>query len=338
MKYIQNLITLVAIFLFAFISCNSNVSEGPTTENSTEKPKEGENHKSAVIAYIMAEEYKPNTIRWHAITHLNVSFLFPNEDGTISDRQLKNVITQIVNEAGEHDVKVIVSMRDEVQGRFSAAIANHRSTLVDNLLNYVRENNLDGYDIDYEDWTGTNTAQNLVEFVKELHAKKDKDMIQTCAVNTWDQGYTKEWHTYFDYINIMAYDWHGPWSNEGPHSPYDKSIESVQFWENTMGAPAKKLVLGVPFYGYSWNEGDTPGEAYRYWQILEKYPDEDVAGSDQIDKLYYNGKATIEKKSKWAKDNKIGGIMIWQIGQDAQNTDDSLLEAIGKIMLEEESK
>lgn len=337
MTYIHKLIGVLGVLFLSVTSCNSEISEGPTSENSILKPSvEEENHKSAVIAYLMAEEYEPNTIRWNAITHINVSFLFPNADGTLSDRQLRNSLTSIVNEARQHDVKVIVSMRDEVAGRFSAAIANHRSELADNLLNYVRDNNLDGFDIDYEDWTGSNTARNLIAFVKELYEKKDEGMIQTCAVNVTDRGYTKEWHKYFDYINIMAYDWHGPWNNEGQHSPYDESIRSVQFWENTMEAPAEKLVLGVPFYGYSWNDDDMPGKDYRYSQILAKYPDEDVAGRDQIDKLYYNGKTTIERKCNWAKENKIGGIMIWQIGQDAQDTNDSLLEAIGKIMIEKE--
>jgi GH18 family chitinase len=99
-----------------------------------------------------------------------------------------------------------------------------------------------------------------------------------------------------------------------------------------METPPSKLLLGLPFYGYSWNEDDEPGQAYTYAEILAKYPGEDVANKDQIDHLYYNGKATIVKKCRWAIENKIAGVMIWQIGQDAASDKDSLLEAIGTTM------
>lgn len=332
MKTIYLFASLIAACL-VLTCCSLNNS----SKNKVDNPKENskvleEKTGNYVVAYIMAGYYKPNTIRWHNITHLNLAFIYPNEDGTISDYQVKNILPELINEAHKNNVKVVISIRDEVAGRFSKAIANHRSKLADNLLAFVKDNNLDGYDIDYEDWTGENTPENLFAFIKELYEKKDKDMLQTCAVNTFDRGYTTEWHKYFDIINIMAYDEHGPWNDEGQHSPYEGSINSIDFWKTSLQAPAEKLTLGLPFYGYSWNEGDTPGEAYWYQQILEKYPDKDVPNLDQIDHLYYNGKATIEKKCRWAKENKIGGVMIWQIGQDAYDSENSLLEAIGKIM------
>jgi len=38
------------------------------------------------------------------------------------------------------------------------------------------------------------------------------------------------------------------------------------------------------------------------------------------------------KKCRWARENKIGGVMIWQTGQDAVSDEDSLLKAIGTEM------
>jgi GH18 family chitinase len=327
---------LIIMALFVLIAthtqCNEN-EKPPLSEDSTVEGNEPEAQSAPYVsAYLVASEYRPNTVRWNAITHLNIAFLYPNPDGTLSDTDLKNTIAQITEEAHRNHVKVIVSIRDRAAGQFAEAVEKKKSILADNLLQYVKNNHLDGFDIDFEDWNRAGIAQHLVAFAKELYGKKEKDILQTCAVNTYDRGYTAEWHQYFDLINVMTYDWHGPWNTEGQHSPYSESIAAMGFWINKMAAPPSKLLLGLPFYGYSWNEGDSPGEAYRYSQILDKYPDEDVANKDQIDRLYYNGKATIVKKCRWAIENKIAGVMIWQIGQDAASDKDSLLEAIGTAM------
>jgi GH18 family chitinase len=301
-------------------------------ENEPPEPEPEPEPEPYVSAYLLAHEYRPNTIRWKAITHLNIAFLYPNADGTLSDTGKKDIIAQLTEEAHRNDVKVILSIRDRTTGEFAEAVENKRSILVDNLLQYVKDNQLDGFDIDFEGWNRAGIAPHMLAFVKELHAKKEKNLLQTCAVSTEDRGYTTEWHQYFDLIHVMTYDQHGPWTTEGPHSPYSESIAAIGFWINTMEAPPSKLLLGLPFYGYSWNEGDEPGQAYYYAEILDKYPDEDVANKDQIDHLYYNGKATIVKKCRWAIENKIAGVMIWQIGQDAASDNDSLLEAIGTTM------
>jgi spore germination protein YaaH len=333
------MIIAAASCIFCLNTQCSNEEKVTPSENSTvETPDPPASNESSnyVVAYLVAGEYVANAVRWHALTHLCVAFIYPREDGTISDKAIAGNIRSIVDEAHRNNKKVLISIRDEVKGDFAGALLNNKTKLADNLLDYVEKNNLDGFDIDFEDWSATDVVTHLIRFSKELYQRKGEKLIQSCAVNTWDQGYTTEWHKYYDIINVMAYDQHGPWNTEGQHSPYNESIESIIFWRDKMEAPAEKLVLGVPFYGYSWNEGDEKGQAYRYRQILEKYPDIDVASRDQIDRLYYNGKATILKKCKWVKENKIKGIMIWQIFQDATDKNDSLLEAIGTTMLGEE--
>ena len=291
-----------------------------------------EGDKNYVIGYIFLGRNVPTDIRWHTLTHLNIAFLYAKEDGALSDDRISGSLKNIVDEAHRNNVKVIVSLRDDAQGELAKALANHRSTLVDNLLQYAKDNKLDGIDFDFEAWRTEGIIPHLHAFAKEFHQKKPDDLLFTCAVNTWDRGYSKDWHTWFDVINVMCYDVHGPWNNEGQHSPYQESLDAIEFWKTELEAPANKLTLGLPFYGYSWNEGDRDGQAYQYEQILAKYPDRDVPNNDQIEHLYYNGKRTIQRKTQWAKDNKIAGIMIWQIGGDAKSDEDSLLEAIGEIM------
>ena len=312
-------------FLVAIVLCICFVFSCGNATNS------GENEK-CVVGYIFLGRNVPTGIRWHAMTHLNIAFLYVNEDGTLSDARIRNSLEEIVNEAHQNKVKVLVSLRDDDRGEFVKALINNKSVLVDNLLIYAKENNLDGIDFDFEDWGREGIVPHLLAFAKEFHQKKPEHLLFTCAVNVYDRGYTKEWHTWFNLINIMTYDVHGPWNTEGQHSPYEESLAAIELWKNRLEAPANKLTLGLPFYGYSWNEDDPPGKSYSYEAILAKYPDKDVANNDQIEHLYYNGKSTIKRKTQWAKDNKLAGVMIWQIGGDAKTDEDSLLEAIGEIM------
>ena len=104
-----------------------------------------------------------------------------------------------------------------------------------------------------------------------------------------------------DLIGLMNYDYVGPWHKEtGFHAPLysehsgsaDRTVHDYQ----DAGVPADKLLLGVPFYGYSWksvgadNHGlFQPGEAvhqdrpYRYIQTLiassTVYRDRDSSGA-----------------------------------------------------------
>jgi GH18 family chitinase len=87
------------------------------------------------------------------------------------------------------------------------------------------------------------------------------------------------------------------------------------------GLPPHKAVLGLPFYGKPRKEN------------LSHYKDLLAAGADpmadEFDSVYYNGIATIRKKTELAKQQGLGGVMIWEISQDV-NDDRSLLKAINE--------
>jgi chitinase len=65
-----------------------------------------------------------------------------------------------------------------------------------------------------------------------------------------------------DFINLMAYDFHGSWEKNTAdhHSPlYKRSGETtnlntdsgISYWINK-GMPASKITMGIPLYGRSW--------------------------------------------------------------------------------------
>ncbi|HMG11384.1 MAG TPA: glycosyl hydrolase family 18 protein, partial [Mucilaginibacter sp.] len=136
-----------------------------------------------------------------------------------------------------------------------------------------------------------------------------------------------------DFINVMSYDKTGPWNQAKPgqHSPYSMAVDDMNYWGGARGIAKEKLSLGVPFYGYGFGV-NAPG-SLAFSEILVAYP-----GSESLDQVtvagggivYYNGIPTIKNKTEVAL-NKAGGIMIWQLRQDAKGAN-SLLNAINTVI------
>lgn len=277
-------------------------------------------------------------IKWNYLTHINIAFVYVKSSGELDDRIVRDRITELRNLAHKNGVKVLFSLRSDEKEEFYNAIKNEysRKILVENVIKYAEENGLDGVDIDYE--TYDKVCPELIAFVRDLYYKKGRKLLQTCAVASWNPvtlgGYTSKWHNYFDIINIMTYDFTGTWSKEGQHSSFEQTVKGIEMWTNELDAPAYKLTMGLPFYGYSWDDEvfkATP-VAVSYDQILNAYPNEKVWEKDQVGRTYYNGCLTIEKKCLKAKEMNLGGMMIWQILHDTDNEKYSLMNVVGTTM------
>lgn len=74
--------------------------------------------------------------------------------------------------------------------------------------------------------------------------------------------------SYLDFINLMAYDFHGKWERETGHNAPLYSPSSDSQWQKQLnidhaanlwvklGAPKEKLVIGMPTYGRSFTLAD----------------------------------------------------------------------------------
>lgn len=80
----------------------------------------------------------------------------------------------------------------------------------------------------------------------------------------------------------------------------------------------------MPFYGYNFTFQNVTSSTYG--QIVEDGIQ--FANQDELGKIYYNGRPTIERKVQLASET-VGGIMIWEISQDSFS-EYSLLEVIHK--------
>lgn len=166
-----------------------------------------------------------------------------------------------------------------------------------------------------------------------------------------------------DWINLMTYDFHGPWDNvtnfnaplyRTSTDPADASLNIDTVVQSYLrDVPAEKLVLGIPFYGRGWAgvpatdnglyqpaAGGSPGTyesgSLDYNDIVKRYlpfyqrtwnAEAYVPSLYNPDKkifISYDDAQSLQAKAGYARDQGLAGVMIWELSQG----DASLLDGI----------
>jgi chitinase len=287
-----------------------------------------------VVGYVSIENGTlgfADRIPFSKLTHLNIAFVNPDSSGNF-----RTIIglDSIINRAHANHVKVLMSIGGGSAPVYYAKLLNdkNRAHLISNILQFATQNKLDGVDVDLE---GDIIDSHYEVFVSELRKMvKLKQKLLTAAVAT---SYTKTLPHHaleqFDFINIMSYDETGPWTPDkpGPHAPYQVAVDDISHWKITRGIAKEKLCLGVPFYGYKFGPKDITGLSFSdIIKLGVTAKDTDSFKLTDGGTVYYNGIPTIKKKTSLAL-KQTGGIMIWEIFQDADGAN-SLLSAINEVI------
>jgi chitinase len=285
-----------------------------------------------VIGYLPGRSIDTAAIQFDKLTHINFAFAIPakNGGGLEALRNADNLIG-LVKKAHQNNVKVFISVGgwsvgdgggDDSRFHQLAEDPAERNYFVIKTMELVRRFSLDGVDVDWEYPDIENrSAEDNVLLMKQLgdslHATGKEITAAVVHYGNQGEGTKDEIFEIVDWLNLMAYD-----DDKGqpvPHSPYTLAEKSISYWVKERGLPARKAVLGLPFYGKPRREN------------LSHYKDLLAAGADpmkdEFDSVYYNGIATIKKKTELAKREGLAGVMIWEISQDT-NDDRSLLKAI----------
>ncbi|RUT72298.1 T9SS C-terminal target domain-containing protein [Flavobacterium cupreum] len=273
------------------------------------------------------------SVQYSKLTHINIAFENPDANGYLSFNSGSNTI---INAAHAQNVKVFVSLgggsiseggaiRDNY---FNLITPGNRTAFIQKIYDYVVAHNFDGVDVDLEgpaingDYGGF-----VIALANKLHAGGKQI---TAALSEGYGGANVPASTFaaYDWINIMAYDATGPWApgNPGQHSPYSMAVNQFNYWTGR-GLPASKAIIGLPFYGYGF--GASANQGISYANIIAQYPGSE--NQDQVgNTIYYNGIPTIKAKTTFAIQN-AGGVMIWELSQDAVGSK-SLLTAVNQVI------
>lgn len=160
-----------------------------------------------------------------------------------------------------------------------------------------------------------------------------------------------------DRVNLMSYDLAGQGTPNSAHhtllySTPQQPISTdyaVQYLLN-LGIPSNKIVIGAAFYGKIWeNVPDTSNGLYQpakfkstsqYKRLVNEFTAangfnyywDDTAKAPYLynpaQKLFvtYDDKRSVQLKTQYVIDKKLGGIMFWQLTEDT--FEDGLLDAI----------
>jgi chitinase len=254
-----------------------------------------------------------------------------------------------------------------------------RSVFIDSVEAFITRYHLDGLDVDWE-YPGMSGAGNTFRpedkqtytlLLKELRRRFDTmaGTLHRPLYLTIAAGASSEFleHTemsevakYVDTVNLMAYDYYEPEAGKptGNHAPLfidpadPKAVSadrSVREFEQA-GVAARKVVLGVPFYGHVWgqvpatNQGlFQPGQpvpnAYatyaaivstmlgqgytRYWDAAASVPY--LYNPDKQIFVSYEDPESLAAKCKYVKKQHLKGVMFWDYESDPSGV---LLDAV----------
>jgi chitinase len=176
--------------------------------------------------------------------------------------------------------------------RFSdmAADPNRRAAFIASTVAFLRRERFDGIDIDWEYPTDIGSAcpsgqtcqrpedkRNFVALAAELRSALDaaghadrKRYVITIAAGADEKflldpaggsAWLRELAASLDGINLMSYDYHGSWERvagfnaplrRDPRDPVGTNVEASVKRLLDQGIPARKITLGIPFYGKGW--------------------------------------------------------------------------------------
>lgn len=147
-----------------------------------------------------------------------------------------------------------------------------------------------------------------------------------------------------DLINLMAYDYVGPWGKRSGHQAALYPAESTQGASSTSPAieyvlskhiPSRKILLGIPIYGWSFLKAKKPGEEYdgmgghqgsfEYRHLprtdAPEQVDDDACAAFCVGGdggfVTYDNPTTVTTKAKYVQNMKLGGLFYWSATKDA---------------------
>ena len=315
MRATWSAVALALLLIGCSVTMTPTASPSPTPIARTQPFK--------VVGYVTPAA-NIDAIDFSLLTHINYSFLIPRANGTTRPFGAPNHLRRIVAEAKKHDVKVLIAVGGwgwDKEFETLAADPAIRKKLAKRVAEFCATYQLDGIDIDWEYPNAGASAARFTALAIDFRSALPPGALVTAAVladATDAAGISNEAVRNLNFINLMAYD--GPRTN---HSSYAMAERSVTTWL-ARGIHPDKLVLGVPFYA-------RPGGVI-YRTLLANDPA--TANGDRIRfkgvEQNYNGPATIRRKTELALQS-VGGIMIWELSQDARGSN-SLLRVIGETI------
>lgn len=319
---------------------------------------------SAISYFGLETDGKGEILKYDASGRPMAAWVYLQED-----KKLESFISKLRN----NKIKVYLTLKNFNQDNIVSLTTSEkgREKFISSALYLMASKSFDGLNIDFE-YIGTpekKVRDGFSVLIIDLYkAMKKQYPSSILTVDTFiDAASATRLHDVpvlaqnSDGLVIMGYDFHTPKSsNPGPVAPMEGVGLSIKGLMASYldKAPAEKLILGVPYYGYDWPVKQTGSnfevvgvtqqvntvaygelaEATRNTRILWDenaqvpwYLYQDPKTS-QTRVVYFENVRSLGVKYDFVKKNKLQGVAIWALGFDgsrgefAQNLIDKFAE------------
>eukprot|EP00927_Polykrikos_kofoidii_P010844 TRINITY_DN14581_c0_g1_i1.p1 TRINITY_DN14581_c0_g1~~TRINITY_DN14581_c0_g1_i1.p1 ORF type:complete len:490 (-),score=70.56 TRINITY_DN14581_c0_g1_i1:36-1466(-) len=299
----------------------------------------------AVVGYV--PDYRFGSINWDNVlqrtTHLILFSLEPTADGDLKGAdptspqmrvlQQGSVLELAMRKAGKDAPKLIYAVGGAARSKAFPAVAAEqqlRKKLAKRLAGILKAFPLiSGFDLAWEAPESEGQFRDLGKFAVDVRsainrAAKEINLDTPLVTMTYhpligavqvfgglkSKSNGKRFVDLFDLFHSLAY---SKYDDEKRHSTYAIAKGTIDEWEHH-SLPLSKLTLGMPLFGLSKKDGGLLTVA----QILEQESGllRQTWVDETEDGCYFNNFDTVVKKVKLAATRGIGGVMLWELGQD----------------------
>ena len=309
-------------------------------------------------------------IRYERFDLLLHAFLKADADGRLKeDKTIPN--PELTQRAHEKKVRVLLSLGGAGSAKtFRAIVASDegRRRYVEAVAKAVADAAYDGVDIDWEPTENDEDRKGLVALSGALRAALPfKTMTAAAPASDW---YGRWWDvdalkTRLDFLNVMSYDFHGPWSEHAGHNaplfaaPDDgdgavaNASASLTYWTEKRQWPKDRVHLGIPCYGRgfavkTWHQKPAGKAAHesidahdipaliddgwrRAWDAKVGVPT--LLKEGGVELISYEDAESAALKGAWAREKGLRGIFFWNIEQDWADGDHQIVKSASAAFL-----
>lgn len=300
-----------------------------------------QNFKCIVYIFCLSENGLPK-LRFDVVTHVNYAFAIPTKEGHVRPLDNPDLARAVIEKAHRSGAKVLLSLGGwsyediplEDTFREGTDTPEKIASMAKEIVEMAVSFGFDGVDVDWEyPRTHDGSKEQYEALIHLLHdLLKPRGMLLTAAVlagvdaqnqpiRSAAEAQDRPSFDKLDWINLMTYD-----CDDADHAGFEFTKNSAAYWVETRGFEPGKLTLGLPFYGRPF-----PGN---YRDLLAADPD--ALEKDMVvlngREVRYNGRDTLRRKVALAKEYGLGGVMVWEISQDSDDPDRSLLTVLGQAI------
>ena len=226
-------------------------------------------------------------------------------------------------------------------------VTSHRTNLINGLIQYAEEYELDGINVDLEKLPSS-AGEGYIQFIRELSVACRKRGLILSVDNYVPSAWTAHYHraeqgVVADYVIIMAYDEHYNGSEAGSTASVDFVRQGVE--DTLKEVPAEKVVTAFPFYTRLWktegaeltsevksmDEAKALADSAEYtvtWQeeLGQNYAEMDQDGS--MYQIWLEDEASIKVKLEAVKPFDLAGLAGWKLGMESDSVWDLISHAL----------